>query len=406
MLTGSVVGDGEYCALIELFEAHGGALVFDGHYDTRGAAEPEPVSYVLQRPTEGEQLPADIVEARAELELSASEVVACCETLGSALGTFAHQVKPRHAQPIVAAIDVDDSDRLRLLMLSPAAPGLGRLIFRLDPRSTPPSLVGGSPGSATRGAEPDSIRAALRRGGGASSGTSASSRPVELDEPESAARALHPPAEALQPDEAGEPSVQFGSAEALELMAYSAGRASRFPCARGKAEAQPDDQPQLAPASPPPREEDATGGIFQGTQDAAMFGSVAISLALIERVESEPAAAAKRCEIGWPPAVGGVEAEGRVEAEDAAGAAGAAQAATELPIRWWRCQWRTPEMGVDDAVFAAFCGADVLVVHPTRAPRHWDVGKYTEAEADERAGGRVRDLIRGQGIRLERVHIG
>ena len=75
---------------------------------------------------EGDQGVAELVAARAALGFT-SEVVCCCECMGSAIVDG----RPSHGQPLLAGLDVDDDGHLRLLMLSPPNPSLGLLLFRL-----------------------------------------------------------------------------------------------------------------------------------------------------------------------------------------------------------------------------------------------------------------------------------
>ena len=63
MLTGSVVGDGEYATLAELFAASGGALAFYGtlsHEHDCGEST-LPVAYVLRAPEEPSAHSAEVI---------------------------------------------------------------------------------------------------------------------------------------------------------------------------------------------------------------------------------------------------------------------------------------------------------------------------------------------------------
>mmetsp|Transcript_72410 Transcript_72410/g.198369 ORF Transcript_72410/g.198369 Transcript_72410/m.198369 type:complete len:145 (+) Transcript_72410:475-909(+) len=98
-------------------------------------------------------------------------------------------------------------------------------------------------------------------------------------------------------------------------------------------------------------------------------GELAASLALLEKLESEPAEAAPRRELAWPPPTAG-------EADAAGGGDG--------DIIWWRGRWCVKEMRANHTVFVGMHGTSLVVVNPTNERQPCSVGVYS------RVGGRPR----------------
>ena len=119
MLTGNVVADGEYVALLELFEEHDGVCVFSGSL-TRTHEQGEsvlPISFRLTTPDEDDK-PDLICETRKQLGWE-QELVSCSHATCSIASIGLQDI------PVLAAIDVDADDQLRLLIVSAKAPLLG-----------------------------------------------------------------------------------------------------------------------------------------------------------------------------------------------------------------------------------------------------------------------------------------
>ena len=152
MLTGSVVGDGNYEALNSLFAAAAGhTLTFDGSLAQEGLPAIK-VAYRIKQPSESQSQVVSagmdaVNEARASLGW-ATELVECCEC------SCTIQDYGMQAEPMIGAIDVGEGGLLRVLMLSPSRPELGRVVCLLDPRRSPPSLEGGDEEAFLAGGAP------------------------------------------------------------------------------------------------------------------------------------------------------------------------------------------------------------------------------------------------------------
>ena len=152
MLTGSVVGDGNYEALNSLFAAAAGhTLTFEGSLVQEGLPAIK-VVYRIKQPSESQSQVVSagmdaVNEARASLGW-ATELVECCEC------SCTIQDYGMQAEPMIGAIDVGEGGLLRVLMLSPSRPELGRVVCLLDPRRSPPSLEGGDEEAFLAGGAP------------------------------------------------------------------------------------------------------------------------------------------------------------------------------------------------------------------------------------------------------------
>ena len=226
MITGSVVGDGNFELLQALFTAHG-SLTFSGTL-TQDGSEPMAVRYVIDQTT-AEKVAA-VVDARAALGWNG-------EQLGCAAARCSISELEMHDEHMTAALDVDESSGLlRLLMFSAARPELGRVICLLDPRETPPTLVGRDEEAFASGGAP-CIRAALVA-------TEAAAAPAATKAMPSQVAASEPPTRPT----------------------------SGAPVSSAVAHHPPLDVPAPPPALPSSRESLA---VFEGFQAHPMFGDLA-----------------------------------------------------------------------------------------------------------------------------------
>ncbi len=351
MLTGSVVGDGEYATLAELFAASGGALAFYGtliHEHDCGEST-LPVAYVLRAPEEPSAHGAEVIaDARRALGWK-EELVCCCAASYWSGSPLAPQ-----EDPLVAALDVDATDRsrsrhihctaphaprasravrcarrLRLLLLRADAPDQHRLVCHLAPRADPPTLEGVSTapdGGAHR------LMAVLRC--------------------------------RLPTVPAPEPVRAEGAAESDGVTREACGEEG----AVGEEGACDGAEGACDGAAEGPR--------FDGSVHHPMFGDVSATLSLVKQLAAEPEAAAARGGVVWPPA------QPESEATDSGAGGGGAQ------TTWWRATWHVAEMSIDEIVYVGINETDLVVVHPTRGDaRRCDVGTL------DRPRGRPR--IRG-----------
>ena len=349
MLTGSVIGDGNYEAMNGLFATAAGTLTFEGSLTQEGSP-PIAVVYTIKQPSV--PLPPvvsagmnAVSEARASLGW-ATELLDYCEATCT-IGDYG-----LHCEPMVGAIDVGEGGLLRVLMLSAVRPELGRVVCLLDPRRSPPSLEGGDAEAILSGAAP-TIRTELRPtqaepllaqgSGAADSGAVATECMGEVV----AAGA----GEVTAPLLAGEPAVGQQAAPPPP--------ANHQPSAPAKALA----TPPLA--------------VFSGHLHHPMFGELVASLGLSERLADEPPQAASSrhaTRVKWPPPP-----------------AEADEALPEPPsTSWWRGVWRVPEFKVCDEVFVGVHGsagaptAALLLVTPSRTGPPCDLAQYC------RDAGRIR----------------
>ena len=187
MLTGSVVGDGEYTVLEDLFDQHE-SLNFSGTL-TRVHDCGEnilPITIVLSRAAPTATPHPTIHELRQTLGWR-SELVGCL------VASISIPPLGRHNLPMTAALDVDPSDVLRLLsewardpnrasrarrfarrpsrrspaclpapVVSPDAPLLGRIICRIFPKAEPPKIDGLADGSPAYGVD-SAVRCTLQK---------------------------------------------------------------------------------------------------------------------------------------------------------------------------------------------------------------------------------------------------
>lgn len=287
MLSGSVVGDGNYALLQELFAARG-SLTFSGTL-TQDDLE-RAVQYVIDRPTP-EPVEA-VVEARQALGWTG-------EQLGCAATRCSIPELEMRDEHMLAALDVDESSgAVRLLMFSVARPELGRVICLLDPRETPPTLVGRDEEAFASGGVP-CIRAALV-----------------------ATQAMAPPAAAN-----ASRSDQAATSEPPTRPPSSAAVTSTV-----------DHHPPLGVPSPPapPASSGEALAVFEGVQNHPMFGDLPASLRLTERLAVEPKEAEACHAVAWPPKPSEPE-EGEPEPPP-------------CHTSWWRGRWKVDEFKVDEEV--------------------------------------------------------
>ena len=132
----------------------------------------------------------------------------------------------------------------------------------------------------------------------------------------------------------GADSIEFGSAAAHALMEWDCSeRPPRVLAAsQGLSRAMRDEEAAIvaaekaaqaaADAEKAADDTTAPGGFFRGTTSHVMLGSLATSLALLEKLEGEPAQAAPRHALAWPPSTDDGESVG--------------------DITWWRGRWCAP----------------------------------------------------------------
>ena len=398
MLTGSVVGDGNFEALQDLFAASR-TLTFEGTL-TQDGSPPIDVQYTFCRPTQ--PLPAAVSagmpavsNARASLGWS-TELLECTEASCS-MAAF-----DLHDERMVASFDVGAGGLLRVLMLSPERPELGRIVCLLDPRRSPPTLEGGDEEAFLSGAEP-CIQTALRPTAlppeWANEMRQADSAPTsEFVRCFNPAAAPPPPAEVETVSvtcpvgsQAGDPiqiehegqsfdvtvpdGVVAGQSFHVEIPSTPPRAASASP-----APAPPPPAPEAPapeePAAPPSRREEPSLATFAGHMHHPMFGNLDASLSLVACLgPAEPPQAAP-CRAAamrgrWPP----------LPPPDPP----ADDGAPPLPpptTSWWRGRWRVPEFSVEDECFLGVHGsagartAALVMVVPSRTGPKCDLAVY------------------------------
>ena len=350
MLTGSVVGDGNYEALNSLFAAAAGhTLTFEGSLAQEGLPAIK-VVYRIKQPSESQSQVVSagldaVNEARASLGW-ATELVECCEC------SCTIQDYGMQAEPMIGAIDVGEGGLLRVLMLSPSRPELGRVVCLLDPRRSPPSLEGGDEEAFLAGGAPR-IRTELL--------------PTQIAPPPRAQGPGAAASAATVAERTGSPlnmAPLVASVPAVDKKARLAHLA-----------APPKPAPTAKAPAPP------VLAVFSGHLHHPMFGELEASLSLSEKLDTEPpqaAAGRSATRAKWPPQ----------PAEDAEG----------LPApttSWWRGVWRVAEFKVCDEVFVGVYGsagaptAAVLLVTPSRSGPPCDIAQFERDIADA-STGRIR----------------
>ena len=350
MLTGSVVGDGNYEALNSLFAAAAGhTLTFEGSLVQEGLPAIK-VAYRIKQPSESQSQVVSagmdaVNEARASLGW-ATELVECCEC------SCTIQDYGMQAEPMIGAIDVGEGGLLRVLMLSPSRPELGRVVCLLDPRRSPPSLEGGDEEAFLAGGAPR-IRTELL--------------PTQIAPPPRAQGPGAAASAATVAERTGSPlnmAPLVASVPAVDKKARLAHLAA---------------PPKPAPSAKAPAP--TLLAVFSGHLHHPMFGELEASLSLSEKLDTEPpqaAAGRSATRAKWPPP----------PAEDADG----------LPApttSWWRGVWRVTEFKVCDEVFVGVHGsagaptAAVLLVTPSRSGPPCDIAQFERDIADA-STGRIR----------------
>ena len=356
MLTGSVVGDGNYEALNSLFAAAAGhTLTFEGSLAQEGSPTIA-VVYTIKQPTMPRPPAVSagmdaVSEARASLGW-ATELLDCCECSCS-IADYGLQ-----AEQMVGAIDVGEGGLLRVLMLSSSRPELGRVVCLLDPRRSPPSLEGGDEDAFLAGGVPR-IRTELR------------------------------PTQIAPPPRAQDPGAAASAATAAERTGAPLDMAplvASVPAAEQRAAVAPGDKKArlahlAAPPKPAPTAKAPTApllAVFSGHLHHPMFGELEASLSLSEKLDAEPpqaVAGRSATRAKWPPP----------PAEDDEG----------LPApstSWWRGVWRVTEFKGGDEVFVGVHGsagaptAAMLLVTPSRSGPPCDLAQYERDIADASSG--------------------
>jgi hypothetical protein len=356
MLTGSVVGDGNYEALNSLFAAAAGhTLKFEGSLAQEGSP-PVAVVYTIKspmlRPPAVSAGMDAVSEARASLGW-VTELLDCCECSCS-IADYGLQ-----AEPMVGAIDVGKGGLLRVLMLSSSRPELGRVVCLLDPRRSPPSLEGGDEEAFLAGGAPR-IRTELV--------------PTQIAPPPRA-------------QDSGAAASAATAAERTDAPLDMAPVVASVPAAEQQAAAAApgDKKARLAHLAAPPKlapTAEAPAGpllaVFSGHLHHPMFGELEASLSLSEKLDAEPpqaAAGRSATRAKWPPP----------PAEDSEG----------LPApstSWWRGVWRVTEFKVCDEVFVGVHGsagapiAAMLLVTPSRSGPPCDLAQFERDIADASRG--------------------
>lgn len=350
MLTGSVVGDGNYEALNSLFAAAAGhTLTFEGSLAQEGLPAIK-VVYRIKQPSESQSQVVSagmdaVNEARASLGW-ATELVECCEC------SCTIQDYGMQAEPMIGAIDVGDGGLLRVLMLSPSRPELGRVVCLLDPRRSPPSLEGGDEEAFLAGGAPR-IRTELL------------------------------PTQIAPPPQAQGSGAAASAATVAERTGSPLNMAPMVD--KGPAVAAGDKKARLAHLAAPPKPAPTAKApappvlaVFSGHLHHPMFGELEASLSLSEKLDTEPpqaAAGRSATRAKWPPP----------PPEDAEG----------LPApttSWWRGVWRVTEFKVCDEVFVGVHGsagaptAAVLLVTPSRSGPPCDIAQFERDIADASTG--------------------
>ena len=351
MLTGSVVGDGNYEALNSLFAAAAGhTLTFEGSLAQEGLPAIK-VVYRIKQPSESQSQVVSagldaVNEARASLGW-ATELVECCEC------SCTIQDYGMQAEPMIGAIDVGEGGLLRVLMLSPSRPELGRVVCLLDPRRSPPSLEGGDEEAFLAGGAPR-IRTELL--------------PTQIAPPP---RAQGPGAAASAATVAERTGSPLNMAPLVASVPAAVDKKARL----AHLAAPPKPAPTAKAPAPP------VLAVFSGHLHHPMFGELEASLSLSEKLDTEPpqaAAGRSATRAKWPPQ----------PTEDAEG----------LPApttSWWRGVWRVTEFKVCDEVFVGVHGsagaptAAVLLVTPSRSGPPCDIAQFERDIADA-STGRIR----------------
>ena len=351
MLTGSVVGDGNYEALNSLFAAAAGhTLTFEGSLAQEGLPAIK-VVYRIKQPSESQSQVVSagmdaVNEARASLGW-ATELVECCEC------SCTIQDYGMQAEPMIGAIDVGEGGLLRVLMLSPSRPELGRVVCLLDPRRSPPSLEGGDEEAFLAGGAPR-IRTELL--------------PTQIAPPPRAQGSEAAASAATVAERTGSP---LNMAPLVASVPAAVDKKARL----AHLAAPPKPAPTAKAPAPP------VLAVFSGHLHHPMFGELEASLSLSEKLDTEPpqaAAGRSATRAKWPPQ----------PAEDAEG----------LPApttSWWRGVWRVTEFKVCDEVFVGVHGsagaptAAVLLVTPSRSGPPCDIAQFERDIADA-STGRIR----------------
>lgn len=336
MLTGSVVGDGHFELLQDLFVQRG-VLTFDGSL-TQDGSEPCSVRYVIERPTNEPAIKA-VVDARAALGWSS-------EQLGCAAAKCSIPELEMHDEQMTAALDVDESSGLlRLLMLSPDRPELGRVICLLDPRATPPTLVGRDEAAFASGGAP-CISAELVANAAAAPPAATKAAPSEVV--------------ASEP-----PTFPMSGAPVTPTAPATSTVAHRPPL---------DDVPAPPAASP---SSGSTLVVFKGFQNHPMFGDLAASLGLTERLAVEPKEAEPCRAVAWPPKPAEPK-EGEPEPPP-------------CHTSWWRGRWKVDEFKVDEEVLLGVYSSEgasvaaLVLVAPGRSGPKCELARW-EATGRLRGG--------------------
>ena len=351
MLTGSVVGDGNYEALNSLFAAAAGhTLTFEGSLAQEGLPAIK-VVYRIKQPSESQSQVVSagmdaVNEARASLGW-ATELVECCEC------SCTIQDYGMQAEPMIGAIDVGEGGLLRVLMLSPSRPELGRVVCLLDPRRSPPSLEGGDEEAFLAGGAPR-IRTELL--------------PTQIAPPPRAQGSEAAASAATVAERTGSP---LNMAPLVASVPAAVDKKARL----AHLAAPPKPAPTAKAPAPP------VLAVFSGHLHHPMFGELEASLSLSEKLDTEPpqaAAGRSATRAKWPPQ----------PTEDAEG----------LPApttSWWRGVWRVTEFKVCDEVFVGVHGsagaptAAVLLVTPSRSGPPCDIAQFERDIADA-STGRIR----------------
>ena len=354
MLTGSVVGDGNYEALNSLFAAAAGhTLTFEGSLAQEGLPAIK-VAYKIKQPSESQSQVVSagmdaVNEARASLGW-ATELVECCEC------SCTIQDYGMQAEPMIGAIDVGEGGLLRVLMLSPSRPELGRVVCLLDPRRSPPSLEGGDEEAFLAGGAPR-IRTELL--------------PTQIAPPPRAQGPGAAASAATVAERTGSPLNMAPLVASVPTTVAAGDKKARL----AHLAAPPKPAPTAKAPAPP------LLAVFSGHLHHPMFGELEASLSLSEKLDTEPpqaAAGRSATRAKWPPP----------PTEDAEG----------LPApmtSWWRGVWRVTEFKVCDEVFVGVHGsagaptAAVLLVTPSRSGPPCDIAQFERDIADA-STGRIR----------------
>ena len=356
MLTGSVVGDGNYEALNSLFaSAAGHTLTFEGSL-TQDGSPAIAVVYTIKQPSMPRPRAVSagmdaVSEARASLGW-ATELLDCCECSCS-IADYG-----MHAEPMVGAIDVGEGGLLRVLMLSSSKPELGRVVCLLDPRRSPPSLEGGDEEAFLAGDAPR-IRTELC--------------PTQIAAPPRAQGSAAAAAAAMAAERTGEPLDMAPLVASVPAAVDKKARLAHLAA-----------PPKLAPAAKAPAPPKPAGpplAVFSGHLHHPMFGELDASLSLSEKLDAEPpqaTAGRSATRAKWPPP----------PPEDDEG----------LPApstSWWRGVWRVTEFKVCDEVFVGVHGsagaptAAMLLVTPSRSGPPCDLAQF-ERDIMDASGGRIQ----------------